>query len=141
VAGFNLSSVALNTPGVYSLSATAGGLTTATGTVSVIEAPTVVLTTTTSLALVSGSYVATITVTNSGTGPAGNVELTKATLGSVTGTTLPQSLGTIAANGGSATATVTFSESAGSPGARTVESYSGTYTGGTFNASVRAVLP
>ncbi|MGB6544853.1 MAG: RICIN domain-containing protein [Candidatus Acidiferrales bacterium] len=141
VASFNLSGVVVTTPGVYSLSATASGLKSATGTLSVIESPTVVLTTTTSLAMESGSYVATITVTNSGTGPADNVHLTAATLGSVTGSALPRSLGTIAANGGSATVTVTFSASAGSPGTRSVESYSGTYSGGTFNAGVRVVLP
>jgi hypothetical protein len=54
---------------------------------------------------------------------------------------LPQSLGTLAAGGGSATFTVTFPLSAGTDGATVIEKYAGTYTGGSFTGSLRAVLP
>ena len=64
--------------------------------------------------------------------------LTTATLGATTGTPLPQNLGAIAA-GGSSTFTVSFPGSAGLDGAGVSEKYSGTYTGGSFSASVRSV--
>ena len=64
--------------------------------------------------------------------------LTTATLGATTGTPLPQNLGTIAA-GGFITTTVLFPGSAGADGAKVSEKYSGTYTGGSFSASVRSV--
>ena len=77
-------------------------------------------------------------MTNTGTGTAANVQLTSATLGSATGSPLPQSLGTLAAGGGSATVTVTFPSSAGVDGATVAERYSFTYTGGSFSYSLRA---
>jgi hypothetical protein len=141
VASFNLSSLALKTPGVYSLTASGSNLTSATASFSVVAAPTVVLTTTATLSgSASSGYTATVTVTNTGTGAAANAILTTATLGGVKGS-VPLSLGTIAANGGSATVTVTFPGTAGANGAASVEQYAGTYTGGTFSGGGRAVLP
>ncbi len=100
-----------------------------------------VLTTTAALASLSdGSYQAIIIVKNTGAGTAHAVTLTGATLGSAAGSPIPVSLGDIQP-GGSATTTVVFPSSAGTPGAATVERYTGTYTGGTFGASLRVVLP
>jgi hypothetical protein len=73
--------------------------------------------------------------------PATNVTLTSATLGSATGSPLPQTGGTIAA-GGTYTFTVSVPGSAGADGAGVAEKVSGTYTGGSFSASIRsAILP
>ena len=142
VARFNLSSFVLSNPGVYSITASAPGLTSATASFSVVASPAAVLTTTATL---SGSptlgYTAQVKVTNTGNSAAANVMLTSATLGSATGSVIPQNLGTIAANGGSATVTVSFPGSAGAAGAGVIEKYAGTYTGGTFAGSIRAVLP
>jgi hypothetical protein len=103
---------------------------------------TVVITASASLSgSASAGYTATITVVNSGSGPATNVKLTTASLGSAAGSPLPQSLGTLAAGGGSATITLNFPGSAGSDGARTVASFAGTFTGGTFSGGGRTVLP
>ncbi len=127
----------MNTPGVYNLSvtftptliATNTGTTsstvtnsavyktytiaTATVPISVVQPPSATLT---SSAVVTGShgggYTMTITIKNSGTGPALNVMLTAATLGSTSGTPLPQTWGTIAA-GGTGTFTVSVPGSAG----------------------------
>ena len=98
------------------------------------------LVTTATLAKQTGGYLATVTIKNSGTGPAQNVQLTTATLGSASGSGLPQSLGTISA-GATVTTTVSFPASAGASGAAVVETYKGTYTGGTFGTSIRAKLP
>jgi hypothetical protein len=134
--------------GLYPITAAQGTLTAANyaftfvnGTLSVIQAPTVVLTTTATLTKITGGYQATVTITNTGTGPTSNVTITTATLGSATGSPLPLNLGTIAANGGSATATITYPASAGNDGAAVVERYSGTSSGANFTASIRAVLP
>jgi len=132
--------------GTYPITVAAGTLTAANytfafvnGTLSIVQTPTVIITTS---AVLSGSatagYKATITVTNSGTGAASNVTLTSATLGTVTGTPLPQGPANIAASG-STTFTVNFSGTAGANGAGVAEKYSGTYTGGSFSASVRSV--
>jgi len=107
--------------------------------ITVLEPPTPVITTTAALSgSASTGYTATITVTNSGTGPASNVTLNSATLGSATGSPLPQDIGSIAA-GHSSTFTVSFPGSAGLNGAGVAEKYAGTYTGGSFSASVRSV--
>jgi hypothetical protein len=98
---------------------------------------TIVITATSVLTAVAGGYQAIITVTNSGTAPASNVTLTSAMLGSAAGTPLPQNLGTLAA-GASSIATVNFPASAGSAGSAVVEKYTGTYTGGSFGAGLRA---
>ena len=135
--------------GTYPITAALGTLSAANysfvfvnGTLSVVQAPTEVLTTTAVLSgSAAGGYTALVTVTNSGTGDATNAMLTSATLGSAAGSVIPQSLGTIAANGGSAMVTVSFPGSAGADGATVVEKYAGTYTGGTFSGSIRAKLP
>ena len=106
-----------------------------------VIAGTVTITTRATLTNTGSGYQATITLTNTGTGTAQAVTLTGATLGSASGTSLPLSFGTIAPNGGTATATITFPASAGNSGAASAERYSGTYTGGTFSASIRATLP
>jgi hypothetical protein len=136
-------------PGTYPITAAQGTLSAANysfnfvnGTLSVVQPPTVVLITTATLTgSAGGGYTATVTVTNNGTGPASNVQLNSATLGATTGSPLPQSLGTLAAGGGSATVTVNFPGTAGSDGARAAETYTGTSSGGTFSANIRAVLP
>lgn len=92
-----------------------------------------------------GTYLGTIKVSNLGTGTAQNVELTSATLGAATGSTLPTgpmpfSVGNIAP-GSFATLVVNFPSSAGAPGAVSIERYAGTYSGGTFGGAVRATLP
>ena len=102
---------------------------------------TVQLVTTATLTKVGGGYQATVTVKNNGTGTAQNVQLTGATLGSAAGAAIPQTLGDIAPGGGSAVVTVTFPSTAGVSGAATVERFTGSYTGGTFGGSLRAVFP
>jgi len=85
-------------------------------------------------------YTMTVTITNNGNVTAPDVILTVATLGSTSGAILPASLGDIAA-GGWAQVTLTFPGSTGTDGSPVVEKLSGTYTGGTFGGSFRAVLP
>lgn len=87
-----------------------------------------------------GSFLATVTITNTGTGTAQNVQLTTASLGAATGSPSPNALGNIAP-GSTATATMAFPASAGTTGATVVQKYLGTYTGGTFGASLRLTLP
>jgi predicted extracellular nuclease len=102
---------------------------------------TVTVSTTATLSKVAGGYQATITVKNTGNGTAPNVQLATATLGSATGSPVPQALGDLA-GGASITTVVTFPSTAGASGARSVLSYSGTYTGGgTFGGGSRVVLP
>jgi hypothetical protein len=97
-------------------------------------------TTATLTAAAGGGYQANVTVRNNGTAYAQNVALNTATLGSGNGASVPVSLGSIAP-GGTATATITYPASAGAPGAAVVEKYAGIYTGGSFTASIRAILP
>jgi hypothetical protein len=113
--------------------------TTATASLPVLVG-TITLTTTGVLSKISGGYQMVVTVANTGTVTAPGVQLTAATLGSASGSTLPASLGDLA-SGGSASVTLTFPSSAGADGAGTVERLSGTYTGGTFGGSFRAILP
>jgi hypothetical protein len=87
-----------------------------------------------------GGYQASVTVTNTGTGTAQNVQLSTATLGTASGVVAPISLGNILA-GQSTSFVVNFPASAGADGAGVVEKFNGTYTGGTFGGSFRAVLP
>lgn len=91
--------------------------------------------------LPGGGYQTVLTVTNSGTGTAVNVQLTGITLGSASGAPVPQTLGDIAPNGGTASVTVTFPATAGASGTGTTERYSGSYTGGTFSGGIRVSLP
>jgi polygalacturonase len=134
--------------GLYPITVTQGTLTApnynfafVSGTLSVVGAPTIVITTSAALSTTAGGYQAVITVTNNGTGAASNVTLNSATLGSAAGSPLPQSVASLGA-GQSTIFTVTFPSTAGSPGAGVAEKYAGTYTGGSFSASVRsAILP
>jgi len=104
-------------------------------------AGTVQISTTTALTKTAAGYTAVITLTNLGTGTALNVQLTTAVLGTANGSPLPVAVGAIAGNGGKQTVTLTFPASAGLSGAVVLEKLTGTYTGGTFNANGRAVLP
>ena len=98
------------------------------------------LLTTATLTKVAGGYQATVTVKNNGTGTAQNVQLTGATLGSVNGTPVAQSLGDLAPGGGSAVVTLTYTTAAAS-GTTAIERYTGNYVGGTFGGGIRATLP
>ncbi len=99
------------------------------------------LTTTATLThLPDGSYQALVTVANTGSGAASNVTLNAAQLGSANGTPIPTILGDIAP-GASASTAITFPAAAGTSGSRTVERFTGTYTGGAFGGSLRATLP
>ena len=114
-------------------------------TVAITPAPVVsgaiqLLTSATFTQLSDGSYQATVTVSNTGTGTAQNVVLTGATLGTANGTPSTQPLIDIPP-GGFAVTTLSFPSSAGTPGTHVVEKITGTYTGGTFGGSFRAVLP
>jgi hypothetical protein len=108
------------------------------GTLAVVAPPTVILTSVAVLSKVAGGYQARLTITNSGTGTANGVRLNTATLGSATGSPLPQGPISIAA-GGSGSFTVTFPTSAGADGASVAEKFAGVYSGGTFSLSLRAV--
>jgi len=121
-----------------------GGRARASATVSV--APTVagtatLVTTSTLTRQGDGSYLATVVVTNNGSGSVQNVQLSGATLGTATGSPLPYLIGNIGPNGGRATLTVSFPSTAGAPGANSVEKLTGTYTGGTFSGGSRVTLP
>ena len=88
-----------------------------------------------------GSYQAMVTIVNNGTGTAQNVTLTSATLGPASGSPIPQTLGNIVPNGGFIITTVNFPASAGNSGQLVTEKYSGTYSGGSFGGTIRAILP
>ena len=134
--------------GLYPVTAAQGTLSAAnytfafdTGTLSVVQAPTVTITTSATLTAGESGYQAAVTVTNSGTGAASNVFLNSATLGAAAGSSLPQSVPALGP-GASTVFMVTFPASAGAPGSGVSEKYAGTYTGGSFSASVRsATLP
>jgi hypothetical protein len=132
--------------GTYPIDVSQGTLTAANytfafvdGTLYVVQAPTVSITAAAPLTQVSGGYQAAVTVTNTGSAAAANVQLITATLGASTGSPLPLSFGTLAAGGGSNTVTVTFPASSGNAGATVAEKYTWTYTGGTFAYSIRGV--
>jgi hypothetical protein len=109
------------------------------GTLSVVASPAVSLTTS---SVITGSnasgYTAIITVRNAGAGTVTGLTLISASLGSGTGSPLPQTLGTLA-SGASGVFTVNFSGNVGADGAGVAEKYSGTVTGGSFSSSVRSV--
>jgi predicted extracellular nuclease len=131
----------------YSLSVTVSdGYISSTATVVAINPAPIVagsvqlITTATITKLGDGSYQATVKVFNRGTGTARNVQLTGATLGAASGSAVPQSLVNIPPMGFAIT-TVNFPTGAGASGAMVIERYNGTYSGGTFVGSIRAVLP
>ena len=92
-------------------------------------------------------YSMTVTLTNNGNVSANNAALTLARLINTAngqlpnGTPLPQALGSIAPNGGSVTAVVSFPASLGAPGTNVLERFGGSYTGGTFAQAGNGVLP
>ena len=87
-----------------------------------------------------GAIALTLTIGNSGAGPAQAVQLTAVTLGGLNTTTSLPTLGTIAP-GGAATASVVFSAAVGSQGSVAVLTVAGSYTGGTFTTTSRVTLP
>jgi polygalacturonase/pectin methylesterase-like acyl-CoA thioesterase len=112
-----------------------------TQTFSVVTPPSISLTTSATVGGThAGGYTMTITVKNTGTTAASNVTLNAASLGTVSGATLPQTWGSLA-GGATATFTVTFPAGAvGLDGAAVAEKYSGSYAGGTYSASIRSVI-
>ena len=132
--------------GLYPITAAVGTLAAANynftfvnGTLSVVAAPSVSITNTSTLTgSHSAGYTLTITIQNTGTGPVPNLVLTSATLGTTSGSPLPQTWGTIPV-AGAATFTVAFPGSVGTDGAGVAEKYAGTYTGGSFSTSLRSV--
>ncbi|GGA53756.1 hypothetical protein GCM10011507_01130 [Edaphobacter acidisoli] len=113
----------------------------ASATLTVNEAGNVQLVTTTALTLQNdGSYQATVTVSNTGGIAAQDVALTGVSVGSASGTPVPQSLGNIAP-GAHVTSVVSVPASAGAPGSAAIAKVTGTYTGGTFGGSSRTTLP
>jgi hypothetical protein len=146
---FSTTATSSSPAGTYPITVTQGSLSDpnytfsyVAGTLSVVAAPAISLSTTSSVSGSAGSgYVETITVKNNGASTVTGLTLTSATLGSAPGSSLPQLLGgtgTLAA-GASNTFTVGFSGSAGANGAGVAEKYAGTCTGGSFSASVRSV--
>jgi hypothetical protein len=72
---------------------------------------------------------------------AANVELTSATIGSVsTATALPDVFGTVAASS-QGSLVISFPAAAGTSGSPSVPAISGTYNGGSFTTSGRITLP
>jgi hypothetical protein len=140
------SATASSPVGTYPITAALGTLTSANytftffnGTLSVVAAPAVSVTTN---SLVTGSnsagYTLSISIKNTGTGTVNNVVLSSAKLGATSGTPLPQTWGTLAA-GATATFTVAFPGSVGLDGKGVAESYSGTFSGGSFSTSLRSI--
>jgi len=101
---------------------------------------TVTVTTTGVLSKNAAGYQMVVTVKNTGNVTAPNVQLMQAALGAANGSPMPASFGDIP-SGGSASVTLTFPSSAGADGAGVIQRLAGTYTGGTFGGSFRAVLP
>jgi hypothetical protein len=91
---------------------------------------------------VTQEIIVTITVANAGGTTASAVQLNGVNIGAtLTTTSLPIALGTIAPNGQAATA-VRLPASAGSPGARAVIGISGVFAGGgSFGGNIRVSLP
>jgi len=89
----------------------------------------------------TNQYVATISVSNTGTAAANGLIVTASELNATgTSTVLPVSLGDISSNG-SATATLTYPASAGAAGSRGVWTISESFAGGSTGAAIRIVLP
>lgn len=82
----------------------------------------------------------TLRLSNAGGTSAPGVQLSTARIGAVNATPLPQSIGTISAEGAAA-ATVTFPASVGSPGAAVTLTIGGTYVGGSFTSASKVILP
>ena len=89
----------------------------------------------------ASGYQLTLTVTNIGNASVTNVVATVIKLNATNGTPLPQSLGTIAAYGGSASATVNYPASIGSPGTVVKGQFNVTSTLGTTGIKASITLP
>ncbi len=87
-----------------------------------------------------GSYQATITIQNTGSGAATEVSLFHATLGRALGSPSPQRLADIAA-GAQTTAVIDFAPNAGKPGSQVLETLLGSYRGGLYGNTLRVLLP
>ena len=92
------------------------------------------------LTTTSTGYSETLTVTNMGTAVAPTILVTSASLGAAAGATLPALLGDLQPNQ-SASVTLTFPASAGADNTPASESVAGTYSGGTFSATLPTTLP
>jgi hypothetical protein len=146
---FSTTATTSSPAGLYPITVTQGSLSDpnytfsfVAGTLSVVQAPAVSLSTTSSVSGSAGSgYTLTITVKNNGTSTVNGITLNSATLGSASGAPVPQSLGGtgVLAAGASNTFTVSVPGSAGANGAGVAEKYSGTVTGGSFSGSIRSV--
>jgi glucuronoarabinoxylan endo-1,4-beta-xylanase len=144
------STVAL-TPGVATVSGTTLSATfTPRSMTTIVLAPpavagTVQLIVTSSLfAEGDGTFLGTITIRNTGSGTAQNVQLSSATLGGVAGSTLPTAplpytVGDIAP-GSYQVLNVNF-PAGPTPGSVVIEKLAGTYSGGTFGGSLRTTVP
>jgi hypothetical protein len=88
----------------------------------------------------SNNIVVQLTLANTGSTPASDVILTGVKIGTASGTPLPQTIGTILPNSSTQVA-VTVPPSAGSSGAASSLTVTGTYTGGTFTSTARLTLP
>ena len=82
-----------------------------------------------------------VTVKNTGNSTLNSVTLTNATLGPAGGIPLPQTLGSIGPNGGTANATLDFSYSAGAPGTLVQGSFKVTHASGSGSGVVKVSLP
>jgi hypothetical protein len=120
--------------------ATAVGSTTVDVTPAPVSATPAHIVVTNQLTRVDGNVIAVLTLANNGGSDAENVTITAAKIGITSGAPLPLTAGTIAA-GGTAQVTVTFPGSVGGVKARSSLSVSGSYTGGSFSAGARIVLP
>jgi hypothetical protein len=143
---FTTTATTTSVAGLYPITPAAGTLTAANysfvfvnGTLSVVSAPAASVTPSATLTgSHSTGYTLTVTIYNPGSTAISNLVLTSATLGTTSGSPLPQVVGTIAA-GSSASFTVNFPGSVGADGAGVAEKYSGTYTGSSFSISFRSV--
>ncbi len=89
----------------------------------------------------ANQIIVVVTIANTGATAAASVQLTTAKIGATATTTaLPQALGTIA-GGEIAQVTLSFPGSAGTSGATSTITLSGTYTGSSFSSTARVTLP
>ncbi len=143
VATLNLSTL---TPGGHTITATYtgdanyAGATSIAAPLTISNGPVTLLTTSTLTGSAGGGYLLTVTVTNTGTGYAGNVTLSGASVGGASAFNLPVALGNLNPNAVASTV-LKIPASAGADGARAVATTAGTYTGGSFGGSLRVTLP
>ena len=129
--------------GVGTLTAADYVITAVNGTMSVVQAPLVTLTTSATITGSAGTgYTATVTVKNSGGTTAREIMLTSAVLGSTSASSgVPSTPVATLAAGTSTQVTVHFAGTAGADGSASVIRLGGSYNGGTFSGSARVTLP